>query len=139
GTSPGMTATPMSRAGILCLGHPPEERQRALDDAAHVAAPRLVAVVEAGRHVDDLLHRRLVEAPDHGLFLVEVLGGEPGGNLLLDVSAVRPAEPRLVAVGANGDVARRGGAVGARMPRVEHAPAALVRRVLGRATLADGA
>src|SRR5215469_3065469 len=86
-------AAAIHRSWALGLGHAPEERQRALDDAADIAAPGLVAVVEAGRHVDDMLHGRLVEAGDGSLLLGEVLGRKPGRHLLFHLGAVRPAEP----------------------------------------------
>src|SRR6476646_7942151 len=101
---------------LLRFGHAPEERYRALDDAADVAAPGLIAVVEAGRYVDDVLHRRLVEARDHRLLLGQVLGREPCCHLLLDRRAVGPAEPSLLTGGAYGNVGGRVHAVGARMP-----------------------
>src|SRR5215218_10420591 len=89
------------------LRHAPEERQRAFADAGDVLAPRLVGEEEPGRRVDDVVERGLVEAPGGGLFLLEVLGVEPGGHLLLDVRDVRPAEPGAVAVGPDRDVDRR--------------------------------
>src|SRR5262245_15779244 len=63
---PGAAALDRSlhRCWASRLGHTPEERQRTLDDAADIAAPSLIAVVEAGRHVDDMLHGCLVEACD---------------------------------------------------------------------------
>ena len=73
------------------------------------------------------------------LLLGQVLGREPGRHLLLDRGAVRPAEPGLLTGRADGNVGSRIDAVGARVPGVEHAPAALSRRRLGGAPLADGA
>src|SRR5215212_1190382 len=121
------------------LRHAPEERQRAFADARDVLAPRLVGEEEAGRRVDDVVERGLVEAAGGGLFLLEVLGVEPGGHLLLDVRDVRPAEPGAVAVGPDRDVDRRVDAVGTRVPGVEHRPAALPRRRFLRPALAGRA
>src|SRR3954463_5740695 len=77
--------------------HAPEERQRTLDDARDVLAPGRVAQEEAGRRVDHVLQRRLVETAHRGLLLVEILGLEPGGDFLFRAGAIRPAKPRLVA------------------------------------------
>ena len=67
------------------LRHAPEERQRPLDDAGDVLAPRLVAEEEAGRRIDHVIERRLVEPRHRRLLLVEVLGVEPGQHFLLHV------------------------------------------------------
>src|SRR6478752_4024240 len=109
------------------LGDAPEERQRPADDARDVLPPGLVAEIEAGRRVDDILDRRQVE-PAHGrLLLGEILGVEPVRHLGLDGRHVRPAEPGLVAIRADRRIRGRIDAVGAGMPGVEHAPAALAR------------
>src|SRR5215217_9243234 len=117
----------------------PEERQRAFADAGDVLAPRLVGEEEAGRRVDDVVERGLVEAAGGGLFLFEVLGVEPGRHFLLDVRDVRPAEPGAVAVGPDRDVDRRVDAVRTGVPGVEHRPAALPRRRFLRPALAGRA
>src|SRR5262249_3606411 len=135
---------PPAAAAIHCrwalgLGHTPEERQRTLDDAADIAAPSLIAVVEPRRHVDDVLHGGLVEACNGRLLLAQILGCEPGRHLLLHRGAVWPAKPRLLASAAHGNVGSRVGAVRAGMPGVEHAPAALAGRRFGGAALANRA
>src|SRR5581483_5232110 len=119
------------------LRHAPEEGQWSLHDTRHVLAPGRVAEEEACRRIDDVLARGLVETGDRGLFLIEALGFEPGRDFLFDAGTVGPAEPRLVAIGANGGIDGRIDAVGAGMPGVEHFPAALVVRRLLRAARAD--
>src|SRR3954453_17479017 len=52
------------------LRHAPEERDRSLSDAGDVLAPRLVGEEEAGRRVDDVVERGLVEAAGGGLLLI---------------------------------------------------------------------
>src|SRR5262249_2323557 len=132
-------AAAIYRSWALRLGHAPEERQRALDDTADIAAPGLVAEVEAGRHVDDMLHGCLVEACDGRLLLRQVLGRKPGRHLFFHRGAVGPAEPGLLAGATHGNVGGRVGAVAAGVPGVEHAPAALAGRRFRGAALADGA
>src|SRR5262249_10276857 len=110
------------------LGHAPEERDRPAYDSVYVASPRLVTVVETGGDVDHVLHGRRVDAADDGLLVLQRLGLEPRLDLLLDGRDIGPAEPGLLAVGAQRVVGRRRGAVGAGVPSVEHAPAALARR-----------
>src|SRR5215203_2205184 len=117
----------------------PEERQRPLDDAAHVLAPGLVGQEEPGRGVDNVIEGGFVEPARRRLLLLDVAGIEPGGDLLLDLRNVGPAEPGAVAVGADGDVDRRVDAVRARVPRVEHGPAALAGGRFLRPALAGGA
>src|SRR5215471_11004240 len=131
---------PASPYGTLHgLAHPPEERQRALDHARDVVPPSLILQEEAGRRVDHGLKRRLVKAADRGLFLVEILGVIPGGNLRFDLGRIGPAEPGLVAARPYPDRDRRIDAVGAGMPGVEHLPAALAGRRFHRAAGADRA
>src|SRR2546423_6565953 len=121
------------------LGDAPEERKRALDHPAHVLAPSLIAEEEAGRRVDDVIQRGFVEPPDRRLLLVRGLGLVPGRYLRFDFGHLRPAEPRLVAVGAHPDRHRRIDAVCAGMPGMEHLPAALTRLRLHRAPGPDRA
>src|SRR4051794_26025384 len=89
----------MKYANMSGLAHIPKDRERRFDDAGHVLAPRLVAFEEAGRHIDDLLHRGLVEFGDHLLLGGEVGGGIPLGDLALYGVGFRPAEPGGVAAG----------------------------------------
>src|SRR4051812_14377666 len=119
------------------LAHVPEERQRPLHDTADVLAPRLIAEEETGRRIHHVVERGLVETFYRGLFLIEVFGVEPRVDLFLDSGNVRPPKPGGVAGGADRDVDGRVHAVRARMPGVEHAPAALPGRRLQRAALAD--
>src|SRR5216684_9241445 len=93
--------------GSRRLAHSPEERQRPLHDPGDVRAPSLMGEEEAGRGIDHVLARSLVEATDRGLLFVEILRRVPGRYLGFDFRAGRPAEPRLVAVGADRRVARR--------------------------------
>src|SRR5215831_3672108 len=58
----------------------------------------------------------------------------PGGDLSFDLRTGRPAEPRLVAVGADRGIGRRINTNRAGMPGMEHLPAALSRRRFLRAT-----
>src|SRR5437899_11227486 len=100
------------------LAHPPEERQRALDNATDVLPPRLVFQKEASRRIDHRLERGLVEAADRGLLFVQGLRLIPRGHLRLDLGGVRPAEPGLVSARPHADRDGRTDAVGARMPSV---------------------
>src|ERR1044071_7618932 len=84
-----------------CLGHVPEERDRAFHDAADVLAPRLIGEEEAGWRKYDTIECRLVETPRGGLFLLEAFCVEPIGHFLLDLRYVRPAEPGAVAAGTD--------------------------------------
>src|SRR5438067_2502455 len=102
------------------LRHAPEERQRPLHDAGDVAAPGRIAEEEAGRCIDDVFEGGLVDPGDRRLFLVDSLGVEPGRDLFFRGRTVGPAEPGLVAIGANGAVAGRAEAVGAGVPGVKH-------------------
>src|SRR5207247_9859320 len=65
---------------------------------------------------------------DRSLFLVETALRVPGGDLGFDLRARRPAEPRLIAVGADRGIGRRIDANCAGVPSVEHLPAALPGR-----------
>src|SRR5258708_31266517 len=112
------------------LRHAPEEGQRPLLHTGDVLAPRRVAQEEAGRRIDDVVERRLVETFDRGLLLIEVLGFEPCRDFLFHRFACGPAPPRLVAVGANAIVSSGVDAVRAGVPGVEHLPAPLARRPL---------
>ena len=98
-----------------------------------------VAQEKAGRRIDNILDRRLVEALHRGLLLIEVLGVEPCQNFLFDGLARGPAKPRLVASAANGVVGGGIDAVRAGMPGVKHPPAALARRRFLGAAGADRA
>src|ERR1700676_3749348 len=118
------------------LSYTPEEGQRSLHDASDVLAPSLILQEEAGRRVDHVLERGLVEPADRGLLLVERLGLEPGRHLRFDLGHVRPTEPGLVAIGAYPEL-RGIDAVRAGKPRVEHLPAALAGRGLDGAPRAD--
>src|SRR5262249_7865350 len=109
------------------LAHAPEERQRPLRDAGDVRAPGLMGEEETGRSVDRVLAGGLVEAADCGLLFVEIACLVPGRDLGFDLRAGRPAEPGLVAVGADRGIARRVDADGAGVPGMEHLPAALAR------------
>src|SRR4051812_8925311 len=128
------------RCRQLCgLRHVPEERQRTFYDAADVLAPRLIGQEEPSRCEHDVVERRLVETARGGLFLIERLRIEPGGHFLLDLGNIRPAEPRAIPARADRDVDRRIDAIRARMPGVEHGPAALSGRGFLRAALAGRA
>src|SRR5258705_12501070 len=118
---------------LLCaesnsLGDAPEEGQWSLDDPADVPAPSLILQEEPGWRIDDFLARCFVETADRSLLLVQRLCLVPGVDLDLDVGDCRPAEPRLVAVGADRGIRGRIDADRTRMPSVEHVPAALARR-----------
>src|SRR6516162_10615318 len=110
--APGCGSTPLIAAASSDLADAPEERQRPLDDAAHVLAPGLVAEEEAGRREDHVVERGLVEPPYRCFLLVQVLGLIPSRHLRFDLRHVRPAEPRLLAAGAHPDGDRRIDAVG---------------------------
>src|SRR5258705_8734480 len=91
---------------LLCaesnsLGDAPEEGQWSLDDPADVPAPSLILQEEPGRRIDDFLARGFVETADRSLLLVERFCLVPQVYLHLDLRDCRPAEPRLVAVGAD--------------------------------------
>src|SRR5262249_56991313 len=129
---------PTSFYGTLCgLAHLPEERQRPFDNPAHVPAPSLVFQKEASRRIDHRLERSLVEPADRSFLFVQGLGLIPRGHLRLDLGCVRPAEPGLVSARPHADGDGGTDAVGARMPGVEHVPAALARRRFHRAPRAD--
>src|SRR5262249_58438617 len=97
-------------------------------------APGLIGKEEAGRRVDDVLERGLVQPRDGGLFFVEVSCLVPGGDLGFDLRTGGPPEPRLVAVGADRGIGRRIDTNRAGMPGMEHLPAALSRRWFLRPT-----
>src|SRR6478672_9982421 len=90
-----------SRRRSRRLAHTPEERQRALRDAVDLAAPRLVGEEKSGRRIDDVLERGLVDPGDRGFFLLEIWCLVPACDLRFDLGTGRPAEPRLVTVGAD--------------------------------------
>ena len=94
---------------------------------------------EAGRHVDHVVHRGLVESPITAFSAARSGAAIPVGDLPLHRVRFRPAEPGGVAAGIERDIRRRIHAVRAGMPGVEDVPAALVRRLLAGAALADGA
>src|SRR5207244_4401341 len=110
------------------LRHAPEERQRPLCDTGDVLAPRRVAQEKAGRRIDNILERRLVEALHRSLLLIQILRFEPGRDLLFHSLARGPAKPRLVASATDGVVDGRIDAIRARMPGVKHPPSALARQ-----------
>src|ERR1700676_3496522 len=118
------------------LADTPKEGQRPFHDAGDVLAPGLILQEEAGRRLDHVLERGLVEPSDRRLLLVERLGLEPGRHLRFDLWHVRPTEPGLVAIGAYSEL-RGIDAVRAGKPRVEHLPAALAGRGLDGAPRAD--
>src|SRR2546427_9641018 len=106
------------------LAHTPEERQRALDDAADVPAPGLIHQEVAERHVDHVIKRGLVQPAHGGHLVLKSFGIEPGDDFGLDLAVARPSEKSFVAIGANGLVGGRDGGVHARMPCEVHVPAA---------------
>src|SRR5580693_4501511 len=83
------------------LAHAPEEWERAFDHAAEILAPGLVGEEEAGGRIDDGVERGLVDALDRGLLVVEVFCVEPSRDLGFGLVVLGPAEPGLVAVGAD--------------------------------------
>src|SRR5215470_173480 len=86
----------------LCgLTDSPEERQRPLDDAAYVAAPRLMAQPEAERHPDYVFESRFVDAAGCSFFFVQRSCLEPSRDLGLDLRTGRPARIPLIADGSN--------------------------------------
>src|SRR5579872_2269924 len=119
------------------LRHAPAERHRPLDDSGHVLAPRGVTQEEAGRRINDILERGLVEPADGGLFLIESPGVEPCRDFLFDGFTIRPTIPRFVTAGPNCDIDRGIDAVRTRMPGVEHLPASLAMRRLLSAACTD--
>src|SRR5258706_5140567 len=138
--TPPTRLQPYEFARPLCgLAHPPEEWQRPFDNPTHVPAPGLVFQEEASRRIDHRLERSPVEAADRGLLLLQGLGLLPRGSLRLALRCVWPAEPTLVSARPHADCDGRTDAVGARMPGVEHVPAALARRRFHRAAGADRA
>src|SRR5262249_13819944 len=105
--APGCGSSPPMAPASGDLADAPEERQRALDPAAHLLAPGLVGQEEAGRRIDHAVERGLVEPPYRHLFLVQALGLIPSRDLRFDLGRIRPAEPRLLAAGAHPDGDRR--------------------------------
>src|ERR1700736_2008732 len=101
------------------LANTPKEGKRPFHDAGNVLAPSLILQEEAGRRIDHVLKRGLIEPADRGFLLVERLGLEPGRYLRFDLRHVRPAKPSLVAIGAY--PALRGiDAISAGKPGMEH-------------------
>src|SRR5215470_18709745 len=87
-------------AGLRALADTPEEREWPLHDSRDVPSPGLILQEEASRRVDDRLKCGLVELADRSLLFVECFGLEPGRHLRFDLGRIGPAEPRLVAIGA---------------------------------------
>src|SRR5215510_2584633 len=107
------------------LADAPEEGQWPLHDPADVPAPSLILQEESGRRIDHFLARSFVETADRSLLLVRCLRLVPCVDLGLDLRDCRPAEPRLVAVGADRGIGGRINADRTRMPSMEHVPATL--------------
>src|SRR5262249_24464831 len=109
------------------LGNTPEERQRSLRDPADVLAPGIIPQIHAERRIDRLIERDLVQPPRNKLLFIERLGVVPRRDLGFDLGNIRPAEERLVAVGAKQLV---GGieTVDSVKGGVKNVPAALTRR-----------
>src|SRR5262249_4833711 len=110
------------------LGHAPEERQQPGRDPADVLAPGIIPQIHAERRVDRVIERGLVQPPRNKLLFIGRLPVVvPRRDLGFDFRNIRPAEERLVAIGAKQLV---GGieTVDAVKGRVENVPAALARR-----------
>src|SRR5215469_18110297 len=91
--SSGMTCLRFARnrAGSKSyrLADAPEERQWPLADSGNVLAPCLILQEEAGRRLNHVVERSLIEATDRDPLLVERLRLEPGRHLCLNLRDVR--------------------------------------------------
>ena len=77
----------------------------------HGRPSRRVRAAEGSALTPSSAPRTTIDAGDDGFLLIERLGVIPGGDVLLDRGVVGPAEPDLVAIRAQADVADRARAI----------------------------